>query len=180
MEILPPETEARGKEMLKLYGQVSSIEVLNTECVNGLIQQVEYYREAGYLQPDDLRMIYLALAKTIEHLRQQAEEGAKFLPGERPSTKKTNFQLFQNRIFLGDNTILVKAARKRTVYLNYELLNYMATQDEVFCRQVDTNIHDLIKRSTLLSMSNEKQRNKFFNILLRKIPAFNKMATDEY
>jgi hypothetical protein len=180
MDILPQETEERGKELLKLYEQFSSIEIWNTECVNSLISQIEFYREAGYLQSDDLSMIYDAMTKTIHHIKFQAEEGAKFLPGEVSSSKKTNFQLFQNRIFLGDNTIMVKAAKKKTVYLNYELLNYMVTQDEVFCQQVDTNIHDLMKRSTLLSIANEKQRNIFFNILLRKIPAYNKMAKDEY
>ena len=179
-DILPPETEEKGKELIKLYAQISSIEIWNTECVNSLISQIEYYREAGYLQPDDIRMIYDALGKSVLHIKHQAEEGAKFFPGEMTSSKKTNFQLFQNRIFLGDNTILVKAAGKKTVYLNYELLNYMVTQDEVFCHQVDNNIHDLMKRSTLLSIANEKQRNIFFNILLRKIPAYNKMAKDEY
>jgi hypothetical protein len=179
VDILPGATEERGRELLKLYGQIPSIEIWNTECVNSLISQVEYYREAGYLQ-EEQGMIYEALAKTVNHIKLQAEEGAKFLPGEFSTSKKTNFQLFQNRIMLGDNTILVKAAKKKTVYLNYELLNYMVTQDEVFCRQVDNNIHDLMKRSTLLSMANEKQRNIFFNILLRKIPAYNKMAKDEY
>ena len=181
IDILPPETEERGRQLLKLYEQVPSIEIWNTECVNSLISQVEYYREAGFIQSqDDLGMVYDALEKTIHHIKFQAEEGAKFLPGELPASKKTNFQLFQNRIFLGDNTILVKAAKKKTVYLNYELLNYMVTQDEEFCHQIDNNIHDLMKRSTLLSINNEKQRNIFFNILLRKIPAYNKMATDEY
>jgi hypothetical protein len=46
----------------------------------------------------------------------------------------------------------------------------MVTQDEIFCNDVYAKLQTLIKRATILSNVSEKQRNIFFNILLKKIP----------
>jgi len=55
------------------------------------------------------------------------------------------------------------------LFLNYDVLNYMTTHDEKFCNQVDEALENLVKRSTMISQSSEKQRNIFFGILLAKI-----------
>jgi hypothetical protein len=59
--------------------------------------------------------------------------------------------------------------RAKAVYLNYDVLNYMTTSDETFCGQCHDDLHRLMKQSTLVSQTGEKQRNIFFNILLTKI-----------
>jgi hypothetical protein len=171
MDYLPSHMERAGQEILKLYNQIPSTEIWNTECVNSVIGQIEYYREAGYFKSDeDVEVVYEALRHTLEHLKTQAEYGCKFLPGENPLSKKSNYSLFYNRVVLGDNTILVETDSKRTLYLIYDVLNYMATQDTRFCNEVHAKMQMLIKRGTIISNVSEKQRSVFFNILLRKIP----------
>ena len=172
MDFLPSHIERTGQEILKLYNNIPTTEIWNTECVNSVIGQIEYYREAGYFHSDeDVETVYDALRKTLEHLKTQAEYGCKFLPGENPLSKKNNYSLFYNRVVLGDNTILVETDGKRTLYLIYDVLNYMATQDTKFCQEVYTKMQMLIKRGTIISNVSEKQRSVFFNILLRKIPS---------
>ena len=92
------------------------------------------------------------------------------MPGESIGIKKKNFQLFYNRVGLADNTILVKVDGKKFVYLNYEAMNYMVTQDEQFCNNVENKMQRLMRKSTLLTDHSEKQRNIFFNALLNKLP----------
>jgi hypothetical protein len=171
LDYLPSHIERTGQEILKLYNQIPSTEIWNTECVNSVIGQIEYYREAGYFNSDeDVEMVYDALRKTLDHLKDQAEYGCKFLPGENPLSKKSNYGLFYNRVVLGDNTILVETDEKKTLYLIYDVLNYMVTQDERFCQEVYAKLKMLIRRGTIISNVSEKQRSVFFNILLRKIP----------
>ena len=171
MDFLPSHIERTGQEILKLYNNIPTTEIWNTECVNSVIGQIEYYREAGYFNSDDdVELVYSALRKTLEHLKTQAEYGCKFLPGENPLLKKNTYSLFYNRVVLGDNTIMVETGGKRTLYLIYDVLNYMATQDEKFCQDVYTKMQMLIRRGTIISNVSEKQRSVFFNILLRKIP----------
>jgi hypothetical protein len=171
MDILTKEIEEIGQQIIRTYNSIPSIEIWNTECVNSTISQIEYYREAGYFaSEDDVEKIYNALRDTIEHLRLEAAAGCKFYPGENPDFQKSNFQFYYNRVVLGDNTIIAMMNSKKILYLNYDVLNYMVTQDENFCNDVYSKLQNLMRRATILSNVSEKQRNIFFNILLKKIP----------
>ncbi|MGZ8545155.1 MAG: hypothetical protein ACXWV0_07650 [Flavisolibacter sp.] len=170
-ELLPAHLEATGNKINEAYNSIPSTEIWNTECINSTIAQVEYYREAGYFNSeDDIRIIYNALHDLVEHLRDQAETGSKFLPAENSGMKKNNFLFFYNRVVLGDNTIMTLANHKKTLYLSYDVLNYMITRDEGLCNKVYDQLQMLMRRATILSNTSEKQRNIFFNILLKKIP----------
>jgi hypothetical protein len=167
---LPPEIFALGQEIIKVYNRVVSTEIWNTECVNSTILQIEYCKDAGYFSSSaDIRAIYDSAEATLEHLKIQAENGVKFSPGESPAMKKKNFSFFYNRIVLGDNTIILVNEQGKTVYLNYDVLNYMITRDITFCNQAHLEMGNLMKRSTLISETSERQRNIFFGILLGKI-----------
>ena len=169
--LLPAHLEDTGRKINEAYNAIPSTEIWNTECINSTIAQVEYYREAGYFQSEeDIRLIYDALRDLVEHLRDQAEAGCKFLPGENSRMKKNNFLFFYNRVVLGDNTIMALANHKKTLYLSYDVLNYMITRDESMCTKVYEQLQMLMRRATILSNTSEKQRNIFFNILLKKIP----------
>lgn len=171
LDILTTDIESLGEQIIRTYNKIPSVEIWNTECVNSTIAQIDYYREAGYFSSDaDVAKIYDALAKSIEHLRTQAEMGSKFYPGENPDFHKANFQFYHNRVILGDNTIISVLNGKKVLYLNYDVLNYMVTTDEKFCSDVYQKLQNLIRRATILSSVSEKQRNIFFNILLKKIP----------
>ena len=169
-DCLSPEIKALAGEMAKIYSRIPSTEIWNTEAVNSIILQVEYYKEMGiFSSAADIKVIYDSVEETISHLKEQADLGVKFYPGENPSMKKQNLRLFYNRVILGDNTILVTTDHIKTVYLNYNVLNYMVTRDERFCSNTYSEIETLLKRSTMISDAGEKQRNIFFNILTSRI-----------
>jgi hypothetical protein len=167
---VPPEIESMSKELIQCYTRVPSTEILNTECINSVISQIEFFRETGVFSSSaDIKAVYEAVKETILHLKVQVEYGCKFLPGENPQTKKSNFNFFYNRVILGDTTVLVKTDEVKTVYLNYDVLNYMVTRDKNFCNQCDEDLHNLMRRATVISQTSEKHRNIFFGILLAKI-----------
>jgi hypothetical protein len=175
MDQLPEEIERIGQEIVRLYSLIPSVEIWSISSINSHIEQIEYYREAGYFKSEvDVQKVYEALGNVVEHMRAQAETGSKFLPGERSDSKKSNFQFFHNRLVMGDNTIIVLANGKKTLYLNYDVLNYMSTQDEDFCNSVYKKVQVFMRRATMISTASEKQRNIFFNSLLKRIPASSK------
>jgi len=164
------ELESLSQELLREYQKVPSTEIWNTESINSTISQIEFYKDSGYFSSAaDIKVIYEAFEETINHMKVQAEYGSKFMPGENPQMKKSNLKFFFNRVILGDNTILVITDSIKTAYLNYGLLNYIVTRDEVFCNDCYDDIENIKKRSTLLSQTSERQRNIFFGILLSKI-----------
>lgn len=170
MDCFPGEMKKIAGDMLSLYNSIPSLEIWNTECVNSLIFQVEYYKDAGYFSSaSDIKTVYDAAEEILWHLKTEAEYGCKFLPGENPQTKKGNFKFFYNRITLGDNTIMATTDNIQTVFLNYDVMNYMVTRDVKFCNDTYSELQSLMKRSTLISSTSEKQRNIFFGILTAKI-----------
>ncbi len=169
-DCLTNEIRTLGREILDLYNNIPSTEVWNTECINSTIFQVEYYREAGYFKdPADACRVYDSVLHVIAHLKEQAEHGAKFLPGRYSSMLHENLQFFYNRITLGDNTIIAVAGDQILAYLNYDVINYMVTTDRQFCQDSSAEARALIRRSTMISHSGEKPRNIFFNLLASKI-----------
>ncbi|HVZ56661.1 MAG TPA: hypothetical protein VG870_08390 [Chitinophagaceae bacterium] len=169
-DCLGPDMQALRLEMLQLFQAIPSVEIWNTESVNSLLFQVEYYREAGYFSSAaDIRLVYESVEEMLRHLQAEVEYGTKFLPGENPELKRPNLRFFHNRIALGDNAVLVQADATRTVYLNYDVLNYLVTRDEKFCNDTYLAMQNLLRRSTQISETSEKQRNIFFNILVAKV-----------
>lgn len=172
LDCLPPETELLGKEVLSLYCNIASTEIWNTECINNNLGQIAHYVDTGMMTREDACSIYEALYKTVEHLQVQAEYGSKFLPGENPHSKKTNYQLFHNRAGTGDDTILITSGEAKKLYINYDALSYLTTTDEAFCHTVRRRLQNVMRRGTLISNVSEKQRNIFFNILYAKFPLY--------
>jgi hypothetical protein len=169
-DYLPPEIEKLSTELAIIYTKVPSIEIWNTEGINAVIAQIEFYKDSGYFSSaTDIKMLYEALSDTFYHLKTQAEYGCKFMPDENPEIKKKNFKFFYNRVALGENNVLVVTDRIKTLFINYMGLNYMSTRDELFCDACYNDLQNLMKKSTLISETSEKQRNIFFGIMLGKI-----------
>jgi hypothetical protein len=169
-DVLPPEIEILSTELTRAYCGIPSVEMWNTESINSTISQIEFSRDSGHFtSAADIATVYTALEDSIQHMKIQAEHGCKFMPGEDPAGRKPNFKFFFNRVVLGDNTIMVTAGAARSVFINYGHLNYIETTDENFCNDQFRDFENLIRRSTQISQSSEKQRNIFFNILLTKI-----------
>jgi BetR domain len=169
-DILPPDIEQMSMDLTRDYTNVPSTEMWNTESINSTISQIEFSKDSGHFSsPSDSRIIYEALEETIHHMKEQAEYGCKFMPGEDPQSKKPNFKFFFNRVALGDNTIMTITDNAKSAIINYGHLNYIITNDESFCNDLFGDFENLIRRSTQISETSEKQRNLFFNILLTKI-----------
>ncbi|HYC39832.1 MAG TPA: helix-turn-helix domain-containing protein [Chitinophagaceae bacterium] len=169
-DCVPADIVETSLEISRVYNTLPSTEIWNTECINAAISQVEFYKDSGmFSSAKEIRLVYEALEHTVEHIRTMAEFGTKFMPGENPETRKDNFRLFYNRVVLGDNTVMVITDRAKTVFLNYDGLNYLFTRDATFCDPCYDDLQNLMKRSTLISQTSEKQRNIFFGVMLSKI-----------
>jgi len=165
-----PEILSLSQELTRAYNNVPSTEIWNTECVNSALSQIDFYKDSGYFSSvADIKMVYESLEETFIHLKNQVEYGGKFMPDENREMKRSNFTFFHNRVVLGDNTILLVTDNVKTVIINYDALHYISTRDEAFCNYCYSDLQKLMKRSTILSETSEKQRNIFFGIMLNKI-----------
>lgn len=148
------------------YNQVATTEIWNVESLNSTLRQINFYREfESFADEDDLRVLYAKLEQLLDYLEAQAERGTKFLVGQEPAGGGVAYRLFINELVLGDNTFAVDLGTTRLTYLNHSVLYFVGTRDEGFNTFIFDNLDNLMRKSTFISGTGEKERTQFFNTL---------------
>jgi hypothetical protein len=159
-----------GHQILALYNKVTVMEIWNMESFNSVLRQIEFCYVSGYFNSKVEALDLLSSLETmIRHLQQQAENGFRFFHGETPVGMDGMYKFYLNEVLLGDNTILVTTDGRKSAYLTYNVINLLNTSDEAFCKQIEESMRNLTQKSTLISSSAAKERNRFFNHLAADI-----------
>ena len=160
----------KSVEILRAYNNVPSAEIWSVDTLNAAIRQIEYYCYTGIIRKKGtIDLLYTQLAHTIEHIKDQAEYGEKFLLGHKPAGDDQNYKMYFNEWYLGNNTVFVETDGVATTYINHGVMNQLITRDEKFCSFTKKAINNTIRKSLLISSVGEKERNRFFNTLLGNI-----------
>ena len=165
-----PEHMELGKKIEQVYTQIPTTEIWNLESINSTIRQIEFYREANMFESEeDVKLVYKAVLRLINHLEHQAERGLKFPIGGQPNSSSAAYNLLWNDLVLGDNTVLAEMDGRKITILNHSVINFINTSDERFNMYMFDTMQNLIKRSTQLSNVGEKERYRFFNRIRDKM-----------
>src|SRR5205085_10776294 len=92
-----------------------------------------------------------------------------FLYNEAPLPGAATYHIYLNECLLGDNTVHVQAGDRQVTVINHGGMNYMSTQDKRFCDYTLSNLQNIIRKSTHISVIGEKERSIFFNSMREKI-----------
>lgn len=164
------ETMAMAKRMLAHYNKIPTIELWNEETFNSLLRQIEFCHVCGYFQTrEDALQVLECVETMIAHLEKQAAAGFRFMHGESPEGVDGSYRLYYNEVLLGDNTIFVSRETRKKVFLTYNVINLLVTENLPFCLQIENSLRNLTKKSTLISSTSEKERQRFFHLLSSKI-----------
>lgn len=159
-----------GLKIIKTYVQIPSSEIWNDESIHATIRQIEYYRQTNsFVNKHVILKIYGQLEELINHLEIEAERGLKFLYGETPTDSSASYKVFINECLLGDNTVYMRGDDMQATYINHGGMNFISTRDKAFCDYTIYNLQNIIKKSTPISVSGEKERSMFFNAMREKI-----------
>ena len=105
----------------------------------------------------------------ITHIQKQAELSVKFMLGKEPVEEEGNYKLYISDVMIGNNNILVNIDNFQVTYLTHNTLNYLYTSNPGFCKETESSLKNMLKKSTLLSGMSEKHRNQFFRKALENI-----------
>lgn len=159
-----------GQKIVSVYNQVATTEIWNIESINSTIRQIEFYRDVNLFSSEqDVKKLYESVLKIVDHLEKQAECGLKSLLGQAPLPNAASYNLFNNELVLGDNTILAELDDIKIGFLTHNTLNFISTRDERFCQYTLGALKNLVAKSTQLSRVGEKDRLRFFNRIREKI-----------
>ncbi|WP_221390870.1 helix-turn-helix domain-containing protein [Dyadobacter sp. NIV53] len=167
------ETAAR---IVSIYNTIPSTEIWSSESFNSILKQIQFYHYTSQFASDrDTHYLFDTIEVMINHLEHQAEIGVKYTYGEKPEKGATSYNLFNNELFIGEDTILADLGENKITFLNHSFINYMTTMDEAFCGYTFKAIKNIISRSTPVSWSGEKGRKMFFNGLKKRLEEARKL-----
>ena len=169
-KVITGDTLKLAKSVWLSYLTIPSIEIWSDEAIAITLRKVDYYYFSGrFKNKKDALELLDEYKSVIRHVQKQAESGCKFLMGEKPSVVENNFQLYLNEVIIMDNTVYFKMGDFNMVHLAHNVMNILSTTDPVFCQDTHFMLSNLMKNSTLISSYSEKERNRFFNSMYRKI-----------
>ncbi len=159
-----------GEQILVSSLKIPTIEIWNEDTFNIFLRQIAYYYVSGmFEQKADILTLCEKLSLWIQHIKRQAEYGFKFLYGTEPAGVENSYNFYENEVVLNDNTIYVKTNNQDSVYLTYNVVSLLLTNNSTICTETSNYFKGLLKQSTLISSVNAKERERFFNKLLEKI-----------
>ncbi|WP_201983430.1 helix-turn-helix domain-containing protein [Hymenobacter rubidus] len=158
------------QRIIKLYTQVATTEIWNVESLNSALRQIQFYHESGnFASDDDVRLLYAKVSELLDYVETQAEHGVKCILSQVPASTAPPYRLFVNELILGDNTFAAELGNTRITFLNHSVLYFVGTRDEGFNDFMFAHLSNLMKKSTLISGTGEKERTQFFNSLRRNL-----------
>jgi len=162
-----------GNQILALANKIPTTEIWNEDTFNIMLRQVEFYWVSGFFEKkDDLINLCDKIEKWVHHIKKQAEYGFRFLYGQPAEGLENTFLFYDNEVVQNDNTIHVTADGQTMVYLTFNVLSILTTNNPFFCNLIKSYQKGLMTKSNLISRVGEKGRSRFFNKQIQAIEQF--------
>ncbi|MEO0471623.1 MAG: hypothetical protein AAF206_18480, partial [Bacteroidota bacterium] len=151
------------RKISEIYSLIPATEIWNVETTSSFLKQIDYYYESGlFSSAQDALTITMKVEEMMAHIRDQAARGYKFLKDSPPSDRVPNFELFFNELVVIDNVFVINFGEYSTAFLVYNSIEYLSTQNPVFCARESQWLENLTARSQPISKVGERERNRFF------------------
>lgn len=171
-DFIGPENAEMCRKISDIYNTIPSIEIWHDDTVHSNIKIIEYAWESGmFNSKDDALMICRRLSDILLLIESQAARSSKFSVPEKWAANEGNFTMYRSEFILTNNHIFVSTGAGKILYLTHNTFNSIATSNENFCNETGEWLKNLIKKSTQISGSGEKQRYVFFRQLQNKVQA---------
>jgi hypothetical protein len=108
----------------------------------------------------------------MDHIELLARTGKKFLPGEEVPGSACIHKIFVHDFHFGDNEAVAITGETKMTVLTHSAINFLVTNDPEFGAYSWDFMENIIRKSTLISVSGEKARTRFFNLIRDRISSF--------
>ncbi len=165
----PMEMLQSGERVWKQYLKIPSVEIWSSDCVNNILHEIMTLWQLGEFETKkDAHRVCDSVSELLNQVEEQAIHGRKFHP-YMPMPSKENYTLYCTETAINNNTILMQSETGTTAYVCHNKLNYLHTDHEIFCLQMQRWFHDTIINSELISQANSELRTRFFERLRENV-----------
>jgi len=164
-EIFPKNLLDIAYKIYENYTLTPSTEIWTTDTIASVIKQIEFCWESGLIENQEILLeIIFQLEDMMKSIEHNTERGSKSLTDSAP-----NYTIYCSEVMIGNNCIQVSMNDLQVIYFSFNTFNSMQTHNNSFCKETDTWIKHLQKKSIQISQVSEKQRYQFFNKIKKMI-----------
>lgn len=147
-----------------IYKHINIIELWNDNTINGTLQQVLYYFEAGLVSKeialkicDDLHEIVNNIEKETIHQSINDLENDKY------------FRLYKHDLHTLTNAVMLITPYQKAFFYPFTVLSYFKVEHKDTCDMMHEFLQKQMSNSKLLATSGERDRTIFFKTIHQKI-----------
>ena len=172
-DVLTEEQQSLIRQIKQSFITIPSVEIMNPDNILTDLRQIEYFKVTGAFQSaDDLNRIYDGVEKMISHLELLAQQGRKFLPGDDMGKAGCPHTIYVHDFHYGDNEAVALVGENKMTVLTHSAINVITTNDKKMSEYSWDFMQNIIRKSTLISVTGEKARTRFFNLIRERIHEF--------
>jgi len=165
-DVVPKKLLDIAADIHESYKHVPSVEIWTDNTILTTVKQIEFYFESGaFTKKEDALLVLEQLHKMTDNLSEYSEQQRK------SKNEEENFKLYSSDLVIGTNCIHITTDHFNSSYISFNTLNSLTTTNRVFCEEIEHWMKNLMKKSTLISGSAEKQRFRFFSNMRKQIAA---------
>lgn len=158
------------EEIAADYNRLPSTEFWQIGILNNSLNAIDYCSESGaFAHSGDAPRLREQVKELLRHQKEMAKVGLKFSPGQQPDSSSGAFTLYHNEIAYTNITILLEWTEGRMTFTTFDNPNFMHTTEPEFTGYTAGWFAKLRKRSLIISKEGEKNRDRFFNLLNRRV-----------
>jgi hypothetical protein len=151
-----------ARETYELYTRLPSKEIWTDATLDSTVKQLDYYFESGIVNKNQALVICKQILQVIDNIEQMAVSSTKNYLHE------GNFHMYYSDVMIGTNAVQAILDSKNTTFLSFNTFNNLTTTNTMLGTEVDAWMKNLIKKSSLISGVNEKQRLQIFKKIKMK------------
>jgi hypothetical protein len=162
-----------GYEILQRYVKIPSIECYDPEFLIGFMRQIQYYSAAHLFKDPKYPLVLMDEIKMMaDHIKEQTTIGKKFIFRQQPPASGNNFDVYINDTINADSTFYYNSKEQEGIYLAHNHMNFLHTTNPTYVKESKLILDKQLANSSLISLTNERQRNAFFHKLDKNIAFF--------
>jgi hypothetical protein len=164
MTTIPDSLIESAIELGNIYKHINITELWNDNTINGTLQQVLYYFEAGLVSKDITLRICDDLHEIVNHIEKETiQQTINDLENEK------FFRLYKHDLHTLTNTVMLITPFQKAFFTPFTVLSYFKIEHKETCDMMHEFLQKQMSNSKLLATSGERDRTIFFKTIHQKI-----------
>ena len=170
LNIVPPKTIQKYKELTELYLNVPSVEIWGNNILEESLKQIEhYYNSNRFENPSHAFLLLNKYSELLKHFKLMVRKGRKFGMGPHTMESSVSYDLFCNDMIYTKNTMIGQTDNGIGVQLSFGYPNYIKSSDQKVSSYIFEWFENIRTKSVSLNQIDEGQQDIFFSEIQKKI-----------